>query len=112
MMGPAGRGGFAILTASLAFLLTACGLIAGAPSQLQETGVVVSIDSPALGQVDGFELLTEEGTVLVFDTTELQFDPDFPASHVTEHQVLGDPVRVTYRIDGDRLVVSHLEDGE
>jgi hypothetical protein len=113
------QGSIAILTASLALVLSACGLITGGPSQpqetlsqSQETGVVVSLDSPALGQVDGFELLTQEGTILAFDTTELEFDPDFPASHVAEHQVLGDPVRVTYRADGDRLVVTQLEDAE
>jgi hypothetical protein len=82
------------------------------PGASQTTGVVLGVDSPALGQVDGFELLTEEGTVLAFDTSELAFDPDFPASHVTEHQVLGDPVKVTYRADGDRLVVTRLEDAE
>ena len=90
---------------ALALLLTACG-----PSQSQETGVVLSVDSPALGQVDGFELLTEAGKTLTFDTTELQFDPEFPSPHIAEHQVLGEPIRVSYRTDGDRLVVIKLED--
>jgi hypothetical protein len=98
-----GRAHAGIVMAML--LVSAC-----SPGPSQETGVVVSVDSPALGQVDGFELLTEEGTVLAFDTTELTFDPDFPASHIAEHQVLGEPIRVTYRADGERRVVTELDD--
>lgn len=76
-----------------------------------ETGLVVSVDTPSLGQVDGFELLTDDGQTLAFDTTDLEFDAAFPVSHLSEHQLLSDPVRVTYHPDGERLVVTRLEDG-
>jgi hypothetical protein len=76
----------------------------------QQTGIVVSVDSPSLGRVDSFELLTGTGERLTFDTSELPFRPEFPASHLAEHQVLGDPIEVTYRTEGDRLVVTQLDD--
>jgi hypothetical protein len=98
------------LAASPVILTLLLGLAACGPSQPQQTGVVLRVDSPALGQVDSLDLLTKEGTVLTFDTTELAFSPDFPPSHVAEHQVLGEPIRVTYRTDGDRLVATQLED--
>ena len=80
------------------------------PTLRQETGVVVGVDSPALGQVDSFELLTTDGETVVFDTRELRFRPEFPASHLMEHRVIGDRIVVTYKQDGERLVVTQLDD--
>ena len=60
--------------------------------------------------MDGFELLTTAGDIVTFDTSELRFRPEFPAAHLSEHQVLGDPIEVTYRTEGDRLVVTQLDD--
>ena len=80
------------------------------PTLRQETGVVIDVDSPALGQVDSFELLTADGETVVFDTRELRFRPEFPASHLMEHRVIGDQIVVTYKQDGERLVVTQLDD--
>ncbi len=80
------------------------------PTLDQAIGVVYDIDSPSLGRVDGFELLTGDGQILTFDTSELPFQPEFPAAHLSEHQALGDPIRVTFRRAGDRLVVTDLDD--
>jgi hypothetical protein len=82
------------------------------PGTLEATGIVLSVDSPALGRVDSFELLTQDGEQLTFDSSELPFDPSFPVSHVAEHQMTSEPVRVYYAIDGDRLVVIALADAE
>jgi hypothetical protein len=81
------------------------------PTLERATGIVYSVDSPALGRVDSFELLDREGLIRVFDTTGLRFRQEFPAAHLSEHQVLGDPIVVTYRTEGDRLVVTQLDDG-
>lgn len=78
----------------------------------QAAGIILAIDSPALGQVNGFELLTTEGERLAFDTSELPFDLDFPVAHLAEHQMLTSPILVTYRTDGDRLIVVALADAE
>lgn len=96
---------------ALALALLAGALSLGCqPTLEQQVGIVYSVDSPALGRVDSFELLTRDGRVLKFDTAELRFRPEFPASHLSEHQILGDPIEVTYRRDADRLVVTQLDD--
>jgi hypothetical protein len=80
------------------------------PALEQQVGIVYSVDSPALGRVDSFELLTPEGEILAFDTSGLRFRPEFPAAHLSEHQILGDPIEVTFRSEGDRRVVTQLDD--
>ncbi len=84
--------------------------VACEPTLRQETGIVIAVDSPALGRVDGFELLTPGGEKLTFDTSALEFRPEFPAPHLAEHKVLGDQIVVTYKTDGDRLLVTRLDD--
>jgi hypothetical protein len=107
---PARRGSaFMLATVALTSVVLATA-VACQPVLQQQVGVVYRVDSPALGQVDGFELLAPDGRILVFDTTELRFQPEFPAAHLSEHQVLSDPIEVTYRIEGDRLVVTQLDD--
>lgn len=80
------------------------------PTLQQETGVVLRVDSPSLGRVDSFDLATTDGQILTFDTSSLEFRPEFPASHLTEHRAIGDRIVVTYKRDGDRLVVTQLDD--
>jgi hypothetical protein len=103
-----GRGGLA------ASLLVAGGLAAGAAACGQPlesvAGLVVEVDSPSLGRVDSFELRTEDGEVLEFDTTALEFRGEFPAAHLGEHMRMAEAVRVTYRRDGDRRIVVRLAD--
>ncbi len=96
-------------SASLA-LVVAVAVLGCQPTLEQQTGVVIDVDSPALGRVDRFELLTPAGERLIFDATELEFRSEFPAPHLAEHRVIGDNIVVTYRTDGDRLVVTQLDD--
>jgi hypothetical protein len=100
------RGRLLIIAAIGLLVVVACG-----PSDPSETGIVISIDSPGLGRVDSFELLTPDGRTLSFDSSETQFRSEFPISHLSEHQLLSDPIEVTYREDGERLVVIKLDDG-
>jgi hypothetical protein len=86
-------------------------VVACQPTLQQATGVVIDVDSPALGRVDSFELLTVDGERLTFDTSTMAFRPEFPAPHLAEHRVIGDHIVVTYKRDGDRLVVTQLDDG-
>jgi len=105
MMGRPARGPTVVILAVMALGLAAC-----QPALQQETGIVLRIESPSLGRVDSFELLSGDGEVLVFDASELRFRPEFPAPHLAEHQVLGDRIVVTYRIEDRRLVVTQLDD--
>lgn len=82
------------------------------PTLQQETGVVIEVDSPALGRVDSFVLLNGNGERLTFDTTELEFRSEFPAPHLAEHRVIGDQIVVTYKTQGDRRIVTQLDDRE
>jgi hypothetical protein len=91
-------------------MLVAAAVLACEPTLQQQSGVVIEVDSPALGRVDSFTLLTPEGEMVDFDTTEMAFRAEFPASHLNEHKVLGDRIEVTFRQDGDRLVVTQLDD--
>jgi hypothetical protein len=100
-----GRSGVLALVAAIGVALVAC-----AQPLESETGLVISVDSPSLGRVDGFELRTDDGEVLTFDTTEMEFQPAFPAAHVGDHQRMAEPVRVTYRRDGERRIVVRLAD--
>ena len=85
-------------------------LVACEPTLQQETGIVLRIDSPQLGRVDSFDLLNLDGETVTFDTSELEFRSEFPAPHLAEHQILGDHIVVTYKHDGQRLVVTQLDD--
>ncbi len=85
-------------------------VVACEPTLQQETGVVIEVDSPALGRVDSFVLLTGEGERLTFDTSELEFRSEFPAPHLNEHRVIGDRIEVTYKTEGERRVVTQLDD--
>ena len=99
------------LRAALLALVAVFVVVACEPTLLQETGVVLDIDSPALGRVDSFELLNTDGERLIFDTSGLEFRAEFPVSHLSEHRLLGDQIVVTYKEDGDRLVATQLDDG-
>jgi hypothetical protein len=95
---------------SLVTLLGAAAVIGCEPTLQQETGVVIHVEAPSLGRVDSFELLTSTGERLIFDTTELEFRPEFPAPHLAEHRIIGDDIVVTYKADGERLIATQLDD--
>ena len=99
-----------LLALVAAFMLASVVLVACEPTLRQASGVVMEVDSPSLGQVDAFELRTTEGESLLFDTSELRFRPEFPAAHLIEHRLVGDVITVTYKQEGDRLMVTQLDD--
>jgi len=98
------------LLAAAAVPLMLMAVVACEPTLQQETGIVVGVDSPVLGRVDSFELLTLDGETLTFDTTGLEFRSEFPTPHLSEHQIIGDRIVVTYKLDGERLVATQLDD--
>jgi hypothetical protein len=97
--------GLSVLVLLAMTLICAC-----TPALQQASGVVIDIDSPALGRVDSFQLLTSDGERLTFDTTQMTFRAEFPAAHLAEHRVLGSRIVVTYKEDGGDLVVTQLDD--
>ncbi len=73
-------------------------------------GLVVSIDSSGLNQVRGFELRLASGQTVDFTIGVLENGAQFPPSHLQEHRETSSPVRVYFRVEGDRLVVYRIED--
>ena len=86
--------------------------VAGCSEALQTTsGIVISVDSPSAGVVDGFVLRTSDGRTITFSTRATQFDRQgFPPQHLREHQALATPVQVTYRPANGANEVVKLED--
>lgn len=73
-------------------------------------GVVLHIDSTGLAAVQGFTLRTPDGHVYAFTLGQLDNGAQFPPGHLAEHQATGSPIRVSFRVEGGRLVVYRLED--
>jgi uncharacterized lipoprotein NlpE involved in copper resistance len=101
-----------IKTLIVAALLVAFPLVGcAAAAEKTATGVVVSVDSPTLGQVNGFTLRTASGETLVFSVGVVdQGAGAFPPQHLTEHQADGEPVTVTYTVKDGKNVATKLTD--
>lgn len=89
----------------------ALGIVAGCqPTLMTETGVVTSVTSTSLVDVDGFQLRTTDGRTFDFSTKGLAYGEGFPPQHLREHQALGSPVEVTYKVVDGLDVVVKLQD--
>ncbi len=73
------------------------------------TGTVTSFEAESLLELESVTVANESGTVLTFHADGRRFE-EFTPAHVREHMVLGDPVEVTYRQSGERLLIVSLRD--
>jgi hypothetical protein len=73
-------------------------------------GIVLHVDSPSLGKVTDFTLLTDDNAQVIFKVGAIENGAVFPAAHLTEHMAASQPVLVYFRVDGADLVVYRLED--
>ncbi len=95
-----------------AFLLVLALCLASAcsssDSKSEVSGVVVSVRSSGLTEVELFTVRDDEHTYefVVTDATELAFPP----AHLNEHRVSGAPVRVVYESRDDRLYAISVDD--
>jgi hypothetical protein len=106
-----GRAGLRPIAAALAVVTAASALAACSPGRSSEAGVVIAVDASAPGQVDGFTLRTEAGEELDFSIGSLELDGGaFPAQHLQEHLVTGEPVAVAFETDGAVRVAKRLVD--
>jgi hypothetical protein len=77
--------------------------------------VLVDVQSPSLQQVDSFVVRTDDGRELEFTPA-----PNFNAGvehamspgHMRQHMALADPVAVTFRDEGGRLVALSATDAD
>ena len=86
----------------LALASTACG-----PSAQEVVGVVVDVQAVSLLEVRSLTIETPARERLVFTT---RGDIGFTASHLREHMVAGDPLKVTYIKEGEELRALRVED--
>jgi hypothetical protein len=73
-------------------------------------GVVVAVDSAALGQVKAFTLRLRDASSVTLTLGALENATEFSPSHLAEHQASSVPVRAFYRLENGAPVVYRLED--
>ena len=78
------------------------------PSPL--VGVVVSVDTPSLGKVNGFGLRLADGSIVTLKVGVLENPTQFSPSHLLEHEATSLPIRAFYRIEDGAPVAYRLED--
>jgi hypothetical protein len=80
-----------------------------APPQVEGTVVAVHADGPL--HISSFTIRTADGQVLDFAVGNLQIGgPYFDAPHLAVHAATGQPIVVTYEIEGGRRVAIRLAD--
>jgi ABC-type metal ion transport system substrate-binding protein len=102
------RGVSLVLIALVAFTaFEACGSDAAEGSQ-EATGIVLAVDARSLTDVRSFTLKTQD------ETLEIRIDPhadySFPPSHLRNHALSGQPVRVELDERGGDLYATEMED--
>lgn len=74
-------------------------------------GVVISVDSAGLGQVDSFVLRLPDASTLTLAVGLLENATEFSPAHLAEHMASSQPIRAFFRLDGDGVpTVYRLED--
>ncbi len=93
-------------------MLGACsGSPPATPAELHAVGVLTSADGPNLAEVTHFTLRTDAGQEIDFSVGVLDVsDGGLPAPHLREHLASGEPVDVTYHVDGGTNVADRYTD--
>jgi hypothetical protein len=99
------------LTGGAALILGASPDDAMVPAGTEEaTGVVVAVESSGLTDVRAFTLRAPTGHLIPFRLDDFYSGPGFPPSHLIEHQVTAEPVRVWYRVENGVRQAVRIED--
>ena len=95
----------------LMVVAAACGGSVGEGPASQETvrGQIVEVVQIGLLDFESITIEDSEGTLWRFEARGRRFS-NFSPSHLTEHRVQGLPVAVTFRREGDVLLVSSVSD--
>jgi hypothetical protein len=84
-----------------------------APQTQSVRGVLLDVVSPSIQQVDSFTLRTDDGRELSF-LAAADFNKGvshvMTPGHMRQHMALADPVLVTYREDGGKLIALSATD--
>jgi len=106
-----GRGAALALLVAVAVAAGACGgsTDGGAAEPESVRGQIVEVVPLGLLDLDSLTIEDSDGEQWHFEARGARFF-SFSPSHLTEHMVQGLPVTVTFRRDGDALVVSGIGD--
>jgi len=108
------RLGFGLVVLALAAtLVVACApQVAQTPAPASPiVGIVIAVDSPSLGKVNGFTLRdSATGVSIAFKLGLLENATEFSPSHLSEHMASSEPIRVFYRLEGGVATVYRIED--
>ena len=104
--------GFVALVGTAAIVLSGTGAPDpdGPEGATAVVGVIIHVDATGLEEVTGITLRTTDGARVDFTIGELENGAEFPPGHLVEHQATGAPVRIWYRMEGDRRVAVRIED--
>ena len=80
-----------------------------APATQSIRGQVLQVYARSLLELEALELLDGNGEVWRFEGRGIAI-PGFAPSHLNEHKLLGQPVEVFYRREGDALVLRNITD--
>lgn len=119
-MDRATRNLFALLLVGIIVLTGGAALILGGPPPAMDSGappgttatvgVIVGVQAESLSDVRSFQVRTTAGEVLDFDLSALENGDVFPPSHLAEHQVTSEPVRVWYRNESGTRFAIRVDD--
>jgi len=85
-------------------------VILAEPRTSTATGVVVAVDAASLAEVRSFTIRTPDLEVLEFAVDALENGAEFPPGHLVEHITSGEPVIVTFRVEGGVRTAIRIED--
>ena len=92
----------AVILATLLLVLAACG-----NGEQSVRGQMIDVRAHSLTEVETLRLQDAEGRVWEFET---EGPIGFTPSHLREHRLIGQPVTVYYREEGERLVAVRVTD--
>lgn len=97
------------LLATFAALACDGGPADDAPATQSIRGQVLQVDARSLLELEALELLDGNGVAWRFEGRGIAI-PGFAPSHLNEHKLLGQPVEVFYRREGNALVLRNITD--
>ena len=104
--------GLVVLTLAATLVVACAPQVAQTPAPSSPiVGIVIAVDSPSLGKVNGFTLReAASGVAQTFKLGLLENATEFSPSHLSEHMASSVPVRVFFRLENGQPFVYRIED--
>ena len=100
-----------ILIFSISLYFIACSNnVDATEEEYKAVGRIVDVESYSLKKAD--KITIHLGDNLIEDYFIKTYLEEFTPSHIREHMLTGEPVKVFYYVLGDKNIVNHIEDYE